>query len=510
MDKKRSILNISVAISFKVILFALSIISRRFLIKYVGNYANGLNSLYLNILGVLSIAELGVGSAITFSMYSPIVKKETEKVAALYGLFVKMYRLVAIVILALGLIITPFIPFFAKGYNNNLELYITFVIMLLSVVFTYVYSAKISLINAYKNNYISTTITSTGQIFLYISQIIVLVIWRSFELFLLCRIVSELLQLILVNIYVKKKHSEIISSNNKLDTSSKNEVLKNIKAMFMHKIGGVLVNSTDSIIISTFISVSVLGLYSNYMAIISAMAGVLSLFFSPITSIIGHLCVTDNTTEKTKWFNILYFLNFGLGCVFYLGYYAVIDYLITLFFGTDLVMSWQIPFIITINYFIQFMRQTVLLFRDATGAFYNDRWKPVIEGVANLVLSLLLVQWMGIVGVILITIMTNLLICHTIEPFVLHKHVFGRKPFKYYILNFGCISLFVIMLGILHFAKIRLDSVVLGMIINGFIAIGLSLIPICILFLINKDIRKMVASKIFFKDTLASKKNKLE
>ena len=206
MDKKRSILNISVVISFKVILFALSIISRRFLIKYIGNDANGLNSLYLNILGVLSIAELGVGSAITFSMYSPIVNNETEKVAALYGLFVKMYRLVATVILALGLIITPLIPFFAKGYNNNFELYITFVIMLLSVAFTYVYSAKISLINAYKNNYISTAITSTGQIFLYISQIIVLIIWRSFELFLLCRIVSELLQLILVNIYVKKKH----------------------------------------------------------------------------------------------------------------------------------------------------------------------------------------------------------------------------------------------------------------------------------------------------------------
>ena len=434
MDKKRSILNVSVAIFFKLILFALSVFARRCLIKYVGNDANGVNSLYSSIVGVLAIAELGVGSAITFSMYQPIINNEKEKIAALYKLFIKIYRIIAGLILIAGLAITPFLPLLTKNYQADFNLYITFIIMLISVAFTYTYSAKISLINAYKNNYITTTITSIGQILLYILQVIVLILFQSFELFLISRIISEVLQSLLVNLYVKRHYNDIITITGVLDESTKLEIGKNVKAMFMHKLGGVLINSTDSIIISAFVGVVTLGLYSNYTIIMSAMAGVLGLFFSPLTSVIGHLCAEHNIQEEKRVFNFLYFLNFSLGCIFYLGYYSIIDNLVILLFGETLTMTWEIPFIITINYFVQFMRQSVLLFRDATGTFYNDRWKPIFEGGLNIVLSILLVQWFDILGVLVATILTNLLICHVVEPFVLYKHAFQENPKKYYFL----------------------------------------------------------------------------
>ena len=498
MDKKRSILNVSVAIFFKLILFALSVFARRCLIKYVGNDANGVNSLYSSIVGVLAIAELGVGSAITFSMYQPIINNEKEKIAALYKLFIKIYRIIAGLILIAGLAITPFLPLLTKNYQADFNLYITFIIMLISVAFTYTYSAKISLINAYKNNYITTTITSIGQILLYILQVIVLILFQSFELFLISRIISEVLQSLLVNLYVKRHYNDIITITGVLDESTKLEIGKNVKAMFMHKLGGVLINSTDSIIISAFVGVVTLGLYSNYTIIMSAMAGVLGLFFSPLTSVIGHLCAEHNIQEEKRVFNFLYFLNFSLGCIFYLGYYSIIDNLVILLFGETLTMTWEIPFIITINYFVQFMRQSVLLFRDATGTFYNDRWKPIFEGGLNIVLSILLVQWFDILGVLVATILTNLLICHVVEPFVLYKHAFQENPKKYYFLNYSCLLAFGIMLLFLHFIKISLDSIILETLLNGCFAVLLASVPILLFFLTNKAVRQSVKS-IFIK-----------
>lgn len=493
MDKKKSILNVTVAIAFKLILFALSILSRHMLIRYVGNDANGIHSLFLSILGVLSLTELGVGSAISYSMYQPIVDKDEKKVAALYHMFVKIYRIIGVALLGLGLAVTPLIPTLANEYQAEFSLHITFLIMLVSVAFTYTYNAKIALVNAHKNNYITTTIVSVGQIVLFAMQILVLYLYKSFELFLISRIVSEIVQAILIDLYVKKYYKEILRLKEKVDDDTKSEVVKNIKAMFMHKVGGVLINSTDSIIISLFVSVYVLGLYSNYTVIISAMAGVLGLFFSPLTSVIGHMCAERNVEQDEKYFGLMYFLNYALGCLFYLGYYGIIDNLIVLFFGEGLTMQWYVPFVVTLNYFIQFMRQSVLLFRDATGVFYNDRWKPFAEGLLNIILSVLFVQWIGIVGVIVATIITNLLICHIVEPWVLYRNVFGKKPTKYYFANFGSIALFCLALMGLHFTKVTYSSQWVELLLNGCIAVGWAVIPLVVFWVGNKAAKRRSA-----------------
>ena len=162
--------------------------------------------------------------------------------------------------------------------------------------------------------------------------------------------------------------------------------------MFMHKIGTVLVNTIDSVIISAFIGVVILGKYSNYVLIANVIVSTISLFFTPLTSIVGHLCAKGNIKETKKWFDHFYSLNYILGVVFFLGYYAVIDEVVSMCFGSGLEVSRTISFIITLNQFTKFMRQTALLFRNASGTFYYDRWKPIGEGVANLILSLLFVN----------------------------------------------------------------------------------------------------------------------
>ncbi|MDE6441128.1 MAG: hypothetical protein K2L12_00055, partial [Clostridia bacterium] len=279
----------------------------------------------------------------------------------------------------------------------------------------------------------------------------------------------------------------------------------------MHKVGGVLVNTIDSIIISAFIGVVVLGKYSNYTTIVSALTGTIILFFTPITSIIGHLYIEADKETVNKYYNFFYIFNFIIGCISFLGYYGVIDNVVTLCFGDGLELAKSVTFVITVNYFIQFMRQSTLLFRDASGTFYYDRWKPIIESLLNLTLSIGCVYlfrylWgddIAVVGVIVATIITNLFICHIIEPYVLFKHALNTSVKKFYLKNYICILLFVAMLVVLSFCMINLDNEWLEFLANGSIAVGIALIPCIFVTIFDKNFRYNIG--LYFKKL----KNKL-
>lgn len=493
MDKRKSILNISTSIFFKILTVGMSIIVKRLLILHCGNEVNGLNALYLSIIGFLSVAELGIGSAITFCMYKPIVEENFQQVSALYQLFRKIYTIVAIIILAVGLIITPFIHILAKDYADiNANLYSTFVLMLISVVITYFYGAKTSLLNAHKNNYITTVITSGGIIIQYIFQIITLIVSQSFEGYLICRIVAALVQWIITNLVTSQKYSALIIDKPRLDQNIRHQLARSIKAMFMHKVGYLLVNTIDSLIISAFVGVVALGYYSNYIAILSSTAGIISLVFSSLVSVIGHLYV-QSTKERMKWYcETFYMLNFVLGAVFYLGYYAIADDLVAILFGDHLIVEKYISFMITLNGFVQFMRNNVLLFRDATGTFYNDRWKPLVEGIMNVVLSVLFVKWVGVTGVIIATIITNLTICHIVEPYVLFKNAFHESPKFYYFKNYSMIVLFAIALGLLNKMTAIDANHWKALIKNGCVSVALSAVVSILVVLTDKNCRKIL------------------
>lgn len=497
MDKRKSLINVGVSIFFKVILLVLALMARRFLIKYVGNEANGLASLYASIVGFLSVAELGVGSAITFCMYKSIVDGDNTKVSALYHLFTKLYLIIGGIIFVGGLIIMPFLPHLAAGLTEESNLYFTFSLMLISTVLSYVFSSKTSVINAYKNNYITTSINSIGLIIQYSLQILMVCLFHSFELYLACNIFSVLIQWCATSIYFAKRYMDILEIKASVDDDTKNNVVKNVKAMFMHKIGGVLVNTADSIIISAFIGVVILGKYSNYTTIMNSMVGVIVLFFNPLTSIIGHLCIKNNLEEIKKYYNFFHTFNFIIGLIFFLGYYAIIDNLITICFGKNLEMSKSVSFVITVNYFIQYMRQATLLFRDATGTFYYDRWKPLFEGMLNVCLSIgfiflfkyLFGEDFAVVGVIVSTIITNLFICHTVEPYVLFKYEFHSSVKKYYYKNYFYIFIFMLSLVILNFSMRTIDNEWVEFLVNGFMAVAISLFDGIIMLCIDKDFR---------------------
>lgn len=495
MDKKKGLLNIVTSIASKVLLLVVALYVRRLLILCVGNEANGLNSLYGSIIGLLAVAELGVGSAIVFSMYRPIVEGAKDRVAALFCLYRKLYRIIGAVIFVVGLAVMPFLPRMISDYEAlDINVYITYLLTLISVVLSYLYGAKTSLIEAHKDNYITTVIGGVSRLVRYGMQIAVLLIWQSFVLFLVCQIIETILIGCATEAVVRKLHPEIIRMHEKLDEDTKQEVSKNVKAMFMHKVGAILVGAVDSLVISTFIGVVILGKYSNYMAIAGAMTGVITLIFIPLTSVIGHLCASSEPKEIKRYFNHFCSLNYIVGLIFYLGYYAVIDNLITLVFEPGLEMVRAVAFTITLSQFILYMRHAPLLFRDASGTFYYDRWKPFAEGVSNLILSVLFVKILPeeycVVGVIVATIITSLLICDIIEPHIIYKYVFKETARRFYFRNYGGIVLFSVCMGIMEKLRVSTGNNLSELFINGFISVGLSAFVLLLLCLIDKRFRE--------------------
>ena len=515
MDTKKGIKNVIVSITFKIILLVSSIFVRNFLIRYIGNDINGLNSLYISLIGFLSVAELGVGSAITFCMYKPIVEGDNSKVAALYQLFKKLYLIICGAIFAIGMAMMPFLQYIVKDYSSvNVNIYFTFFLIVISVVVSYLFSAKTSLINAYKNNYITTTITSLGMLLQHVLQLIVLVKTASFEWYLVCRIISIVVQWVATEFIVRKQHNDILKHEKvKLDNDTKARVVTNIKAMFMHRVGSVLVNSVDSVIISSFIGIVVLGLYSNYITIVNNVVAVISLFFTPFIPIIGHYCVKKESALE-GYYSFFHSFNFILGVIFFLGYYATIDNIITILFGDGLIVPKAVSLVITLNYFIQFMRQSTLLFRDAMGLFYNDRWKPIVEGVANTILSIafvLLFRKIGgeaieVVGVVVATIITNLLVCHVIEPYVLYKNGFDTPVRKFYFKNYAYMVAFAVVLLIMDKCMLSFSSQWKELLINGSISVLFSIAITAIIVFLDANFRRYLIV-CFRKINIFKKKN---
>lgn len=475
MDKRKSLLNVTVSVFFKIATMIVVIFTRRVLIQQCGNEVNGLNSLYASIIGMLAVAELGVGGAITFCMYKPIVEENYAQVSALYQLFRKIYAGIGLIVLACGLAITPFMRYFAKDYAQlDVNFQLTFLLMLASVVTSYFFGAKTALINAFKNNYITNAISSGGLLLEYVLEIVVLLVTHSYAWYLSCKVISSLTQWAITSRIAGRKYGAIMAHKETVEPETRKTLTRSIKAMFMHKIGGALVNSADSVIISAFVGVIALGEYSNYTSISTVMAGILGLVFSSLTSILGHVYV-GNTKEVTKQYSdAFHLINFLIGLVFYMGYYAIVDDLIAILFSPDLVVEKSISFVITMNGFVQFMRSSTLTFRDATGAFYHDRWKPLLEGATNVILSIWFVHWMGVTGVIAATILTNLLICHVVEPYVLYKDALEMSPKTYFVKNYAMIALFSVLLLVLDRAMVHYDSQWLELLVNGCISVALS------------------------------------
>ena len=434
---EKSIKNLSTAIIGQGVGVVISFVTRIFFLKLLGSEYLGLNGLFVNILSVLSLAELGVGEAITYSLYKPLAKKDITKCQMLMQLYKKVYTIIGLVIIILGLMITPFLSFLIKEMPNVSGINIIFILFVLNTAISYFFSYKRNLIIADQKRYIATIYRYVFYAVLNIIQIVYLAINKDYIGYLIIQIIMTILENVLVSIKADKMYPYLKERKKvSLDKETKAEIIKNTKAMMMHKVGGIVVSSTDNILISKFIGIIEVGIYSNYYLIINALNIVYAQLYSSIVASIGNLCIEGNKEEEYLVFKRIDFLGFWIYSFSSICLASLLNPFIEIWVGSQYLFPFYVVLMITINFYIYGMRKVNLTFKEATGLFYKDRWKAIIEVVVNLIISIILVKKLGVFGVFLGTFISSVTVCVWVEPYILFKYIFNKSLKEYFIYYF--------------------------------------------------------------------------
>lgn len=439
MRTGNSIRNIIFNIGGQILGILLNFICRTVFIKTLEVKFLGVSGLFGNILTILSLAEMGIGTAITYSMYKPLAENDKTKICALMNYYKRTYRVIGFIVAVIGLLILPFMDFIIKDRPDIDNLSLIYYLFLLNTVVTYFYSYKRSIIIADQKSYIYTVYHYCIATIKYIILILILIVTQNYILYLLISFFFEFI----INFLVSKKADHMypflrLNTKERLEETSKNEITKNIRAMFMHKIGAIIVNNTDNLLIAKFFGLLSVFIYTNYKLILDTINMLFNQLFSAIIASIGNLGALESGEKTHKIYRYINFATSWMyGCAS-ISLLILFNSAIDLWIGEEYLLDKSIVFVIVLNFYISGMRKCTLTFRDALGLFWYDRYKSIAEAAINLIASIILIQFLGIKGVFLGTILSTLLTSFWIEPLILFKYGFGvpvRGYFKDYIIH---------------------------------------------------------------------------
>ena len=343
---KNSIKNFRYGAFTQILSTVFSFISRTVFIKILGEQYLGINGLFTNILTVLSFAELGIGNAIIFSMYKPIAIDDTEKVNALMNLYKKCYRIIGVVVLLVGVAITPFINLFIKDPPNIPEsLYFIYLLYVINTALSYFFTYKKSIISAHQKEYIINGYRMFFIVFKNIVQIAFLVVTHNFIVYLILQIICTFLENLSLSIKANKMYPYIETNNyQEISKEEKGTIFKNVKSLIMYKFGSVILNGTSNIVISKMIGVVIVGFYSNYLMIVQAVSNVVGNALNGITANIGNLNATANEKVKEKTFYELFFISVWIFGFCSIALLTLLNPFIELWIGNNYLLEYKLLF----------------------------------------------------------------------------------------------------------------------------------------------------------------------
>lgn len=442
---KAATINSSIASLAQLAQLIMQFISRSIFINVLGSQFLGLNSLFLNLLGYLSFAELGLGAAITFSLFDPLVNDDKQQIAAIMNLFKKWYRYIALFVLVGGLILTPLVPHLINGgVHLDINVYILFLLALSNTVLSYLLTYKRTLLLADQKGYINTLNTVGYNIAGQLLQIATLYIFKNFYLFLIIQAVIMFVSNYHVSRVVDKLYPYLQEyRQEKVSSKVIGYMKKNISGMLSAKMGGIIVNGTDTLLLSYYIGLTSVAMYANYTMIITGLTQVMGQLISAVTSSIGNLGASkESQKKKEEVFYKYFYISSLLSIIVAVGFSAFSSTFVTLWLGNKMVYSFLPLLIISLNFVFQSLRQSIINYTNAYGLYWYARWKPIFESIVNLVVSWTLVKYtdLNISGVLIGTITSNLLVNVFWESWIVLHYGLKTK-----VLRFLCLYISYIM-----------------------------------------------------------------
>lgn len=491
MRTRYSAINAIVSIVAQIITIVTTFISRKIFLMTLGETVLGINSLFSQIISMMSLVELGIGSAIIYSLYKPLADENTPQIAAIMRLYRKIYTIIGILVLVIGVCITPFIKWFITGDISAVDhLYLIFLLFVINASLSYFNAYKQNLIVADQKKYITIIYHYGLFVILNIFQIVVLFRTGNFILYLILQILVTILENAILSYKTKIMYPYLSKyKEEKVETQTIDHMKKNVKALICHRVGGIFVSSTDTLIISKFVGIVVVGKYTNYNYITNAFNTLTSNLFSSFTSSVGNYNVNATSNDNYKLFKKIFFLNFIVFSFISICCYCLMNDFIRIFFGPKMLLDDFVVILMVLKFYFNGMRSALLTYKDALGIYHEDRFRPMLEGTMNLVLSLVLVKFIGLEGIIFATIVSNLVVNLSIEPRVVFKMKFDRSVSEYlskYVMYF--VMFITIGWGMTQVSSLIAINTFLGLLVKAVIIAGATSVFICIIgFIISKE-----------------------
>lgn len=427
--KKNAIL----AILFQSILLGIGFVSRSIFVHNLGSQYLGLNGLFTQILQILSLADLGIGQALVFSMYEPIASNNKEKLATLLQLYKKIYVVIGISVLVLGGITIPFLPLIINGIAIHDSISILFMLFLTNSVVSYFYTYCRSVLIADQKNYIVQFWDTIGKVCMNILQIYVLLKYQNYMMFLIIQIVFTVLTNILISQVSKNRYKDIFEIKPQpLPDDEKKNIVENIKGLIIYKIGGTILGSTDNIIISVVLNTIVVGFYSNYLMITTALGTITMQAYNSIFSTIGNLHVTASIEKKENIFYELMFITAWIFGFLSTGLFLFLNPVISLWLGEKYLLSNGTVLAICLLFFFQNMHYPANSYRQTAGLFVYGKYAPLVASVVNIIFSIILGKMFGLPGILVGTIFARF-VYEIVDPKNIYKYIFKKSVRIYYV-----------------------------------------------------------------------------
>ena len=408
---ENAVRNIIFGTLLKLYQIIIPFIMRTVMLYVLGIQYLGLNSLFTSILEVLNLAELGVGSAMVFSMYEPIATDDRKKICALMQLYKIYYRAIGLIIAVAGIAVTPFLRVIVTGdIPEGINIYILYYLNLAATVFTYwLFAYKNSLLVAHQRNDVTSKIAIVTNTAKYLVQIAVLLCWKNYYLYLIVNLVSQLITNIVTSLIVSKMYPQY-TAQGKLEKSEIGKINKRIRDLFTAKLGGVMIGPADTIVVSAFLGITVLAVYQNYQFIVNSIIGFMTIVFQSCTAGIGNSFATESEEKNYKDFEkftffIVWLITWCTACL-----YCLYQPFMRIWVGEELMLSNSVVVCICLYFFVFELNQIFIAYKDAAGIWHEDRYRPLVVSLANFVFNLILVRYIGIFGVLLSTVVSTALI----------------------------------------------------------------------------------------------------
>lgn len=443
----------------------LQFVSRTVFIYVLGKEYLGISSLFTNILTVLSVTELGLGSAIAFSLYKPLADSDEKKIRALMQLYKKAYNIIGFVVLLLGIALIPVLPYLMKDTTDLVNIRLYYILYLMQSVSSYWFFAyKATLLNADQKQYIYNIINYITLIIGSVARIVILLVFKSFLIYTICGILTNIFGNYAVSKRVDKLYPYLDGPSEQLDKDDKTTLYKNVFSTSLYKVNSVIVSSVDNIVISSFISVVAVGFYGNYNLIVSSVESVLRLLISSIQASVGNMYQTESAEKTEKVFRAVCFICFWIygWCAICLG--VLLNPFIELWVGEEYLFGSTTVMVIVIDFLTKGFQRPSIIYKDACGLFWQGKFRPLITACINLFLSVLLAPKYGIAGIVLATIVSRFLTIWWFEPMLVYKHAFKKSVVGYFYRYFVGLGVTIII----YLITDRLCSIFTGLGIVGF------------------------------------------